>query len=222
KKRNGRIKKKEQNQKRKRIFKQRLEEELEESTNEKVANYVKGLDLSCGISWASAKKIFCPFRLKPRTGQKSTHYFFGILDFEDKTISVHDSMGSVPYDRAIEHVRIYARLIPHCLKCLNFGEHNKYNGQSPVEKFNIMWMNTPQQANSVDCGIFALKYIDLRLNREDVFNFDQSQSLTFKRELAANLWAHGKWKKDSGYETPKEQQGHDYGDFEETLCEFFD
>ncbi|OIT30570.1 hypothetical protein A4A49_65401, partial [Nicotiana attenuata] len=170
----------------------------------------------------SAKKVFFPFRLKPRTGQKSTHYFFGILDFEDKIISVYDSMGDGTYDRAIEHVKIYARLIPHCLKCMNYWEHNKYYGQSPMERFKIMWMNTPQQTNSVDCDIFALKFIDLRLNREDVFNFDQSQSLTFRRELAANLWAHGKWKKDSSYETPEEQQGHDYGDFEETLCEFFD
>lgn len=143
-------------------------------------------------------------------------------------------MGSVTYDRVLEHVRIYAQLISHCLKCLDFGAHNKFYGESPMEKFEIMWMKTPQQTNkymfricftmhlmfiifcpcvndssisfscvfcSVDCGIFALKFIDMRLKKEDVFNFNQSQSLTFRRELAANLWAHGKWKKDSGVTT---------------------
>ncbi|OIT19491.1 hypothetical protein A4A49_56164, partial [Nicotiana attenuata] len=171
---------------------------------------------------ASCKKVFFPFRLKPREGKISTHYFFGYLDFEDKIIYVYDSMGSVTYKRAIEHVKIYARLIPHCLKCLNFGELYKYYGDRPVEEFKIKWMHTPKQINSVDCVIFDLKFMDMRLMREDVFNFNQSQTLEFRTELAANLWAHGNWKKDSGYETPEEREGHDYGDFEESLCEFFD
>jgi len=61
----------------------------------------------------------------------------------------------------------------------------------------------------------------MRLKQEDVFKFNQSHALIFRRELAANLWAHGKWKQDSGYETPEEQLGHDYGEYEDTLCEFF-
>ena len=32
------------------------------------------------------------------------------------------------------------------------------------------------------------------------------------RELTVNLWAHVKWKEESGYETPEEQLGHDYGE----------
>nr|XP_016434875.1 PREDICTED: uncharacterized protein LOC107761197 [Nicotiana tabacum] len=172
--------------------------------NEKVANYVKGLDLSCGIMWASAEKLFFPFRLKPLSGQISTHYIFGILEFKDKSIYMYDSMGDVTYERALEHVRNYARLIPHCLECLEFGQNNKSYGKSHVEKFQIKWMNTPLQDNNVDCGVFALKFMDMLLKKEDVFKFDQSQTLTFRRELAANLWAHGKWKQDSGYKTTKE------------------
>ncbi|OIT28540.1 hypothetical protein A4A49_62527, partial [Nicotiana attenuata] len=133
-----------------------------------------------------------------------------------------DPTSDLADERGLEHVRNYAWLIPHCLKCLDFGAHNKFYGKRPVQKFQIKWMNTPLQGNNVDCGVFALMFNDMRLKKEDVYNFDQSQALTFRRELAANLCAHGKWKQDSGYETPEEQVGDDYGDFEETLCEFFD
>ena len=61
----------------------------------------------------------------------------------------------------------------------------------------------------------------MRLKQDDVFKFKQRDALTFRRELAAKLWAHGKWKEDSSYETAEEQLGHDYGEYKDTLCEFF-
>jgi len=98
---------------------------IKESTDEKVSNYVRGIDLSFGISWASVEKVFFPFRLKPSAGQSFTHYFFGILHFESKTIYVYDSLRNSAYEHAVEYVQNYARLIPHLLKCLNFATHNK-------------------------------------------------------------------------------------------------
>ncbi|OIT31992.1 hypothetical protein A4A49_62030, partial [Nicotiana attenuata] len=161
---------------------------IEESTGVKVANYVRGIDLSCfGTNY-----VRC---------QISTHYFFGILHFKDKIIYVYDSMSNTAYERALEHVHNYARLIPHCLKCLDFGTHNKSYGENPVEKFKIKWMNTPLQDNKyvfgiclpfILCLLFFLLFIDMRLKKEDIFNFDQCQALALRRELAANLWAHGK------------------------------
>nr|XP_009627010.1 uncharacterized protein LOC104117643 [Nicotiana tomentosiformis] len=165
---------------------------IEESTGEKVANYVRGIDLSCGISWASVEKVFFPFRLKPRLDQLFTLYFLGILHFQTKTIYVYDSLSDLPYDSVLEHVQNYVRLIPHLLECLKFGTQNKSYGENATKIFTIKWMNTPLQQNNVDCGIFALTFLQMRLTQHDVFKFKQSDVLTFRRELAANLWAHGK------------------------------
>ncbi|OIS99612.1 hypothetical protein A4A49_62700, partial [Nicotiana attenuata] len=134
---------------------------------------------------------FKPFRLAGLDIPKS---FFTAL--VDPTSDVSD-------ERAIEHVQNYARLIPHCLKYLNFGTHNKTYGEN----------------STVDCGIFALKFLEMRLKQDDVFKFNQSDALAFK--LSANLGAHAKWNEDSGYETPEEQLGHDYGEYEDTLFELF-
>lgn len=93
------------------------------------------------------EKDFFPFRLKPKIGQSSTHYFLGILHFKTKTIYVYDSLSDVPYASALELVRNYARLISHLLEALQFGNQNKIYVKEAPKYFNIKWMNTPNSKN---------------------------------------------------------------------------
>ncbi|XP_070010653.1 uncharacterized protein [Nicotiana sylvestris] len=71
---------------------------------------------------------------------------------------------------------------------------------------------------STDCGAFLIKFAELLMIGKDVQQFQPEDIKDFRKELAANLWAHGEWKRNSGYDTPPENVGDDYESENETFC----
>ncbi|OIT29970.1 hypothetical protein A4A49_63524 [Nicotiana attenuata] len=69
-----------------------------------------------------------------------------------------------------------------------------------------------------DCGAFLIKYVELLMMGKDVEKFQPEDITNFRKELATNLWAHGEWKRNSGYDTPRENVGDDYDSENETSC----
>ncbi|OIT18945.1 hypothetical protein A4A49_64088 [Nicotiana attenuata] len=69
-----------------------------------------------------------------------------------------------------------------------------------------------------DCGAFLIKYVELLMMGKDVEKFQPEVIKDFRKELAANLWAHGEWKRNYGYDTPPENVGDDYDSENETCC----
>ncbi|OIT18869.1 hypothetical protein A4A49_63599, partial [Nicotiana attenuata] len=71
---------------------------------------------------------------------------------------------------------------------------------------------------TTDCGAFRIKYVELLMMGKDVEKFQPEDIKDFRKELAANLWAHEEWKRSSGYDTPPENVGDDYDCENETCC----
>ncbi|OIT37069.1 hypothetical protein A4A49_55923, partial [Nicotiana attenuata] len=71
---------------------------------------------------------------------------------------------------------------------------------------------------TTDCSAFIIKHVELLMMGKDVEKFQPEDIKDFRKELAANLWAHGGWKRNSGYDTPPENVGDDYDSENETCC----
>ena len=52
--------------------------------------------------------------------------------------------------------------------------------------------------------------MELLMIGKDVEKFQPEDITNFRKELAANLWSHGEWKINSGYDTPPENVDDDY------------
>ncbi|OIT22537.1 hypothetical protein A4A49_34825 [Nicotiana attenuata] len=179
--------------------------------------YVWGDSRRCGIAWTEVDKIFFPCRLPSEEDNAVTHFLLGVLDLNQKKIDVYDSIYSEPYEAGLNHMEMYARMIPHLLKFSQFDKHHKSFG-NVFNKFDIQWQRSPRQIGSTDCGAFLIKYVELLMIAKDVEQFKPEDIKDFRRELAANLWAHGEWKRNSGYDTPPENVGDDYESENETCC----
>ncbi|XP_070046109.1 uncharacterized protein [Nicotiana tomentosiformis] len=179
--------------------------------------YVWGDNRRCGIAWTEVDKIFFPCRLPSEDNDVVTHFLLGVLDLNERKIDVYDSIYSEPYEQGMKHIEMYARMIPHLLKFSQFEKNHKSFGNA-FNKFDIQWQRSPHQTGSTDCGAFLIKYVELLMMEKDVEKFQPEDISNFRKELAANLWAHGEWKKNSGYDTPPENVGDDYDSENETSC----
>nr|XP_009778662.1 PREDICTED: uncharacterized protein LOC104227980 [Nicotiana sylvestris] len=117
----------------------------------------------------------------------------------------------------MNYIQMYARMIPHLLKFSQFDKNHKSFG-NVFNKFDIQWQRSPHQTGSTDCGAFLIKFVELLMIGKDVQQFQPEDIKDFRKELAANLWAHGEWKRNSGYDTPPENVGDDYESENETFC----
>ncbi|XP_075092600.1 putative ubiquitin-like-specific protease 1B isoform X1 [Nicotiana tabacum] len=179
--------------------------------------YVWGDSRRCGIAWTEVDKIFFPCRLPSEDDEAVTHFLLGVLDLNQKKIDVYDSIYSEPYEAGMNYMQMYARMIPHLLKFSQFDKNHKSFG-NVFNKFDIQWQRSPHQTGSTDCGAFLIKFAELLMIGKDVQQFQPEDIKDFRKELAANLWAHGEWKRNSGYDTPPENVGDDYGSENETFC----
>ncbi|XP_070008027.1 uncharacterized protein [Nicotiana sylvestris] len=171
----------------------------------------------CGIAWTEVDKIFFPCRLPSEDDEVVTHFLLGVFDLNQKKIDVYDSIYSEPYEAGMNYMQIYARMIPHLLKFSQFDKNHKSFG-NVFNKFDIQWQISPHQTGSTDCGAFLIKFVELLMIGKDVQQFQPEDIKDFRKELAANLWAHGEWKRNSGYDTPPENVGDDYESENETFC----
>ncbi|XP_075087660.1 uncharacterized protein LOC142169662 [Nicotiana tabacum] len=176
--------------------------------------YVWGDNRRCGINWTEVDKIFFSCRLPSEDNDDVTHFLLGVLDLNEKKIDVYDSIYSEPYEQGMKHIEMYARIIPHLLKFSQFEKNHKSFGNA-FNKFDIQWQRSPHQTGSyclidsisyiflmTDCGAFLIKYVELLMMGKDAEKFQPGDISNFRKELAANLWAHGEWKRNSGYDTP--------------------
>ncbi|OIT07827.1 hypothetical protein A4A49_63250 [Nicotiana attenuata] len=69
-----------------------------------------------------------------------------------------------------------------------------------------------------DSGAFLIKYVELLMMGKDVEKFQPEDITNFRKELPANLWVHGEWRRNSGYDTPPENDGDDYVSENDTSC----
>ncbi|XP_070025770.1 uncharacterized protein [Nicotiana sylvestris] len=171
----------------------------------------------CGIAWTEVDKIFFPCRLPLEDDNAVTHFLLGVLDLNKKKIDVYDSIYSEPYEVGMNYIEMYACMIPHWLKFSQFEKHHKSFGNA-FNKFDIQWQRSPHQTGSTDCGTFLIKYVELLMMGKDVKKFQPEDINDFRKELAANLYAHGEWKRNSGYDTLPEDVGDDYDSENETCC----
>ncbi|XP_070019110.1 uncharacterized protein [Nicotiana sylvestris] len=179
--------------------------------------YVWGDNRRCGIAWTEVDKIFFPCRLPSEDDEVVTHFLLGVLDLNQKKIDVYDSIYSEPYEAGMNYMQMYAHMIPHLLKFSQFDKNHKSFG-NVFNKFDIQWQRSPHQTGSTDCGAFLIKFAELLMIGKDVQQFQPEDIKDFRKELAANLWAHGEWKRNSGYDTPPENVGDDYESENETFC----
>ncbi|XP_070019398.1 uncharacterized protein [Nicotiana sylvestris] len=179
--------------------------------------YVWGDSRRCGIAWTEVDKIFFPCRLPSENDNAVTHFLLGVLDLNEKKIDVYDSIYSEPYEAEMNHIEMYARMIPHLLKFSQFDKYHKSFGNA-FNKFDIQRQRSPHQTGSTDCGAFLIKYVELLMIGKDVEKFQPEDIKEFRKELVANLWAYGEWKRNSGYDTPPENVGNDYDSENEICC----
>nr|XP_016490495.1 PREDICTED: uncharacterized protein LOC107810254 [Nicotiana tabacum] len=179
--------------------------------------YVWGDNRRCEISWTEVDKIFFPCRLPSENNDVVTHFLLEVLDLNERKIDVYDSIYSEPYEQGMKYIEMYARMIPHLLKFSQFEKNHKSFGNA-FNKFDIQWQRSPHQIGSTDCGAFLIKYVELLMMEKDVEKFQPADISNFRKELVANLWAHGEWKRNSGYDTPPKNIGDDYDSENETSC----
>nr|XP_009616505.1 uncharacterized protein LOC104109033 [Nicotiana tomentosiformis] len=182
-----------------------------------LTSYVWGDDRRCGIAWTGVEKIFFPCRLPSEDNDVVTHFLLGVLDLNERKIDVYDSIYSEPYEQGMKHIEMYARMIPHLLKFSKFKKNHKSFGNA-FYKFDIQWQRSPHQTGSTDCGTFLIKYVELLMMGKDVEKFQPEDISNFRKELVTNLWVHGEWKRNSGYDTPPENIGDDYDSENKTFC----
>ncbi|PHT39746.1 hypothetical protein CQW23_18600 [Capsicum baccatum] len=168
---------------------------VENSSEEQMTNYARGLQISALTSWSYVDKILLPMRLSPtKQESESTHYALGVLDLSKKVIDLYDSISDKKYGRrSMALAKTNGRLLPDLLKALCLkDEHTSYGDD--VKTFSVVRKeDVPKQPDEIN---------DWRI------------------ELPANLWQHCMWKKETGYATPEENGYDDYGDNEVNMCPF--
>ncbi|PHT97131.1 hypothetical protein BC332_33943 [Capsicum chinense] len=195
---------------------------VENSSEEQMTNYARGLQISALTSWSYVYKILLPMRLSPTKNEsESTHYVLGVLDLRKKVIDLYDSISDKKYGRrSMALAKTYGRLLPDLLKALCLkDEHPSY--ANDVKVFSVVRKeDVPKQPGAVECGVYMLKFISLIMEDGSIDNFKADEINEWRIELAANLWQHCMWKKETGYATPEENGYDDYGDNEVNMCPF--
>ncbi|PHT72926.1 hypothetical protein T459_23711 [Capsicum annuum] len=195
---------------------------VENSSEEQMTNYARGLQISALTSLSYVDKILLPMRLSPTKNEsESTHYVLGVLDLSKKVIDLYDSISDKKYGRrSMALAKTYRRLLPELLKALCLkDEHPSY--ADDVKAFSVVRKeDVPKQPGAVECGVYMLKFISLIMEDGSIDNFKADEINEWRIELAANLWQHCMWKKETGYATPEENGYDDYGDNEVNMCPF--
>ncbi|PHT39820.1 hypothetical protein CQW23_18674 [Capsicum baccatum] len=186
----------------------------ENSSEEQMTNYARGLQISALTSWSYVDKILLPMHLPPTDQEsKSTHYVLGVLDLREKVIDLYDSISNKKYGkRSMALAKTYGRLLPDLLKALCLkDEHPSYGDD--VKVFSVVRKeDVPKQPGAVEFGVYMLKFISMIMEDGSIDNFKANEINEWKIELVANLWQHCMWKKETGYATPEENGYDDYGD----------
>ncbi|XP_075112220.1 uncharacterized protein LOC142182141 [Nicotiana tabacum] len=152
--------------------------------------YVWGDSRRCRIAWTKVDKIFFPRRLPSEDDNVVTHFILVVLDLNVKKMDVYDSIYSEPYEAGMNQIEMYACMIPDLLKFSQFDKHHK-SFENAFNKFDIRWQRSSHQTRSTDCDAFLIKYVELLMMAKDVEKFQPEDIKDFRKELAANIWAHG-------------------------------
>eukprot|EP00050_Salpingoeca_kvevrii_P022523 m.127747 g.127747 ORF g.127747 m.127747 type:complete len:636 (+) comp9732_c0_seq3:2-1909(+) len=107
------------------------------------------------------------------------HWAMGIVDFKNKTIEYYDSMTSnnTPFFTTIR-------------KYLQEESKEKCGEQIDLSGWKDKVMTCPQQANTSDCGVFALKFADHRAKNLPM-SFSQANMPAIRRRMVWEI-LHGK------------------------------
>ena len=64
------------------------------------------------------------------------------------------------------------------------------------------------------------KFAEFLMMGDSVEQVEQQKIPFIRKKMAAELWMHGKWKQESGCETPRERPEDDYGNHwnDEPIC----
>ncbi|PHT39743.1 hypothetical protein CQW23_18597 [Capsicum baccatum] len=176
----------------------------ENSSEEQMTNYARGLQISALTSWSYVDKILLPMRLPPTDQElKSTHYVLGVLDPSKKVIDLYDSISDKKYGRrSMALAKTYGQLLPELLKALCLkDEHPSY--ANDVKAFSVVRKeDVPKQPGAVECGVYMLRFISLIMGDGSIDNFKADEINEWRIELVAKLWQHCMWKKETGCHTP--------------------
>ena len=64
------------------------------------------------------------------------------------------------------------------------------------------------------------KFVEFLMMGDSVEQVEQKKIPFFRKRMVVELWMHGKWKQENGYETPREIPEDDYGNHwnDELIC----
>ncbi|XP_009129192.2 uncharacterized protein LOC103854036 [Brassica rapa] len=122
---------------------------------------------------------------------KNVHWIALAISILQRTVEVYDSSWMLSGDDEItEFVKPFAMMIPHLIRSLASPADQK--GLSDAEYTIIRCKKIPQNIQSGDCGVYAIKYIEcLALDTDMEVGLCDANIKFIRKKLAADMFAEG-------------------------------
>lgn len=105
------------------------------------------------------------------------------------------------------------------MECCKFGDLHPIF-EHVYEPFDVRWKESPKQIGNTSCGAFVIRYVDMLMQGKDVKTIVPNTIKYYREYHGFCLWGQAEWKHKSGYETPPEMVGDEYGDNGNNFCKY--
>ncbi|KAL5576803.1 hypothetical protein UlMin_018502 [Ulmus minor] len=179
-------------------------------------NVVKGLEIACSRPFMEVDFVYIPLlipaasvesRRRSSVTSSGNHWCLAVWNVKGRYITLYDSFFSPGSSFVSDYVSKFCQVLSSAfsyLKVLGYVDN--------LSEIDILWGSYTIQTTRTDCGIFMIKYAEMLMMNKSILLVQQKQVKDYRKQLAVDLWSHGTWKQQNGYETPLEMLDHDYGD----------
>lgn len=145
-------------------------------------DYVHGKHSLLGPPWKDVDFIYSPMNLKE-------HWFVVVLDMNRGLLVLYDSMPSyISMDELNQFLEPLVHTLPSLLTYCKMNDHKPDLYLQPWKI--IRSSKTNRQYKSLDCGIFACKYLEYMATGAPLDDFVQDKMTEFRIQYACQLWSN--------------------------------